>query len=630
MFKVELFVLWLLGRPRYFKRSIVLLLDCFLCMTSVYFSYFLRLEKWVELDQLVLFVFVSSLMVFLAVFHVFGLYRAIFRYNDKNSSKATLQALCIYGISFAIVFGGIGFDGIPRSLGFLQPIILGCMVLLSRYFIGYTFHFLLKTNIKTNEKKKNVIIYGAGKYGWDVLVKLKNKENVKIVGLVDEDLSMHGKTIDNYKIFPATELESLIFKHNVTSVHLATDASSVEKRKKLVNRLVELGVAVQVPSQQQDFFGMSRAVKFRVNSVDINDLIDREPVHIDYQMLEAKNKGKTILISGAGGSIGRELCKLIEKLAPKKMILVDQSEYALYQVMEELAANQFHSKPEMIPMLSSIGDLGAVEKIMRDYSPDTIYHAAAFKHVAMVELNAVESIKNNVFGTVCLANAANKYKVTDFVFVSTDKAVEATTLMGKTKRLSELYLQYLNQTTEGTAFSSVRFGNVMGSSGSVIPKFMTQIREGGPITLSHPEVKRFFMTPSEAAALVVQAGVMARGGEVHILDMGEPIKIQKIALKMIYLSGLKPKTKEHPDGDIEIKVVGLQKGEKLDEVLFKGSSLLNTAHKSIFKCQSLTLSLDQLQRLKDGLGTLEMSVATKTNDETAKFCLDEILRIVED
>jgi FlaA1/EpsC-like NDP-sugar epimerase len=434
---------------------------------------------------------------------------------------------------------------------------------------------------------------------------------MQVVGFLDDDDRLSGHVLNGQPIYSPKDLNNLVATLNVNVVLLAMPNLSRKRRNTILASIRLARVAVRtLPSMADMVHGK---VKFSdVRDLDIDDLLGRETVAPNHILLTKCTYNKVVIVTGAGGSIGSELCRQILSLSPRKLLMVDQSEFAIYAIHQELLSAFPQKESVLIPLLGSVKDGDRMREIMTTWNPDTLYHAAAYKHVPMVEHNIAEGVKNNVFGTLCTARAAAQHGVSDFVLISTDKAVRPTNIMGASKRLAEIVLQALAATDAKTNFSIVRFGNVLDSSGSVVPKFRQQIRGGGPITLTHTQITRYFMTIAEASQLVVQSGAMAKGGDVFVLDMGEPVKIFDLALKMIELSGLTLRDEKTPDGDIEIEVVGLRPGEKLYEELLIGESPQRTPHPRVVKAQEDFMSWIELEQ---NLKTLDMLL--DTNDVRA-------------
>ncbi|GAB2638641.1 nucleoside-diphosphate sugar epimerase/dehydratase [Vibrio panuliri] len=441
-----------------------------------------------------------------------------------------------------------------------------------------------------NDDRINVLIYGAGSSGRQLAVALRASGKYKVRAFIDEDKTLTNTIIIGLQVKPIQEAQKLIEKYHIDQVLLAIPKASRARRKEVLEQLAELSVEVQTVPDMTDIVAGIASID-QLKEVPIEDLLGRDSVSPQQSLMEANIKNKIVMVTGAGGSIGSELCRQIAKYAPRKLVLFEVSEFALYQIDREL--NATYSNIEIIPLLGSVQRFHRLVTTMQSFGVQTVYHAAAYKHVPMVEFNVIEGVRNNTFGTYYCAKAAIEAKVESFVLISTDKAVRPTNVMGATKRMAELALQALDDncqlTNNMTRFCMVRFGNVLGSSGSVIPLFKRQISNGGPLTVTHPEITRYFMTIPEAAQLVIQAGAMAEGGDVFVLDMGHPVRITDLAEKLIKLSGLEVKTDDNPRGDIEIKYSGLRPGEKLFEELLIGDNVKQTAHERIMTAQEVYL-----------------------------------------
>ena len=601
----------MLALPRYAKRMIALTVDISLCILTVWIAFYLRLGEFVSLSYNtpwasgLLSAAGISVLLALPLFIVSGLYRAIFRYSGWPAMMAVSRALAVYGLLYASVITAMGISGVPRTVGLIQPLLLffavGGSRALARFWLGGTY----RSHLKVAALPK-ALVYGAGSAGRQLVSALSNSYEMRVVGFLDDDDRLHGHALNGQPIFSPIDLPGLIESKGITHVLLAIPSATRRRRNDVLKQIAQHHVAVRTLPSLTDL-AEGRVTTSDLRDLDIDDLLGRESVAPNHILLAKNITNKVVLVTGAGGSIGSELCRQIIKLNPKKILLVEMSEYALYTIHSELeeliSQSNSHPREEMkrfiVPLLASVQDEDRMLEIMDTWQPDTIYHAAAYKHVPLVEHNLSEGVKNNVIGTLTTAQVAIEKGISDFVLISTDKAVRPTNVMGASKRLAEMCLQALfaNQASDSltpalsrrergkTKLSMVRFGNVLDSSGSVIPRFRKQIRDGGPITLTHPEITRFFMTIPEAAQLVIQAGAMAKGGDVFVLDMGEPVKIADLAKRMIELSGLSVRNSDNPDGDIEITVTGLRPGEKLYEELLLGDNPQPTLHPKIQRAQ---------------------------------------------
>ena len=583
---------------RYSKRTIAIITDMALCILCTWLAFVLRLEQIVLLNDFILYSALISIVIAIPIFWFFGLYRTIFRYATISLVSTILASLIIYGLIYFLVIGIYSIHGVPRTIGILQPMILFLAIIGSRLGVKYIFTI----NIKKNSKKK-ILIYGAGDAGRQLLIALENSLEFKVIGFLDDDEQLHSRVLLGKKIYSPLKLKNLIVTENVNLVFLALPSISRNKRNQIIERLNRYKLTVKtLPSISEIIDG--RITISDIKDLNVNDLLNRDEVKPDIKLLNKSINSKIVLVTGAGGSIGSELCRQILKLKPNKLLLLELNEFALYKIYEELIAK--NQNLEIIPLLINVQNQKKLEKIFETFNVDTVYHAAAYKHVPLVEKNICEGVKNNVFSTLAIAEAAVKKKISNLVLISSDKAVRPTNIMGASKRLSELCMQgiYNHNNSISTNFSIVRFGNVLESSGSVIPKFKKQIKAGGPITLTHQDVTRYFMTITEAAQLVIQAGAMGKNSEVFVLDMGESIKIKDLVFKMIKLSGFTVKDSKNPTGDIQIKICGLGPGEKLYEELLIGENPQKTSHEKIQKAQDSFIPFDQLKIDLDNLFTL--------------------------
>lgn len=583
-----------LALPRPAKRVIAVAIDIFLCALTVWIAFYLRLDDWVALRGLQWLAVVISVFFAIPIFIVSGLYRAIFRYSSAAAITTLVQAAVVYGVAYATIITIVQVDTIPRTVGIIQPVLLFLFVAASRvlasWWLGGAYAQLFNASTR-----QTVLIYGAGAAGRQLFQALATSE-MRVVGFIDDDERLHGRTLLGKPIHAATALSAFVERGGVTDVLLAIPSASRKRRNQILEMIRPLPVAIRTMP------GLTQVAKGRVRTseileLDIDDLLGREAVAPNESLLDQNIRDKVVLVTGAGGSIGGELCRQILESGPRTLLLFEISEAALYSIHGELEARreQLGQEVRIVPLLGSVCDSERVGGIIAAWRPGTIYHAAAYKHVPLVEHNPAEGVWNNVFGTMTVARAAEAGGVTDFVFISTDKAVRPTNVMGTTKRLAEMVLQAMAEAAQTTRFSMVRFGNVLGSSGSVVPLFRRQIQAGGPITITHPDMTRYFMTIPEAAQLVIQAGAMASRGEVFVLDMGDPVKIADLARRMVELSGLQIREVGRPDGDIELTVIGLRPGEKLYEELLIGNDPAPTRHPRIMKASERYLRWAELE-----------------------------------
>ena len=596
-----------LSLPRIVKRLVVLAVDSSLCVLTVWLAFYLRLGEFIQLDGVALWAALASVGLALPVFIVNGLYRAIFRYAGWVALMTVTKAVGAYAVLYAALFTAIGVNGIPRTVGLIQPILLLLAIGLSRAVARYWLGGMYQQKLKLAALPK-VLIYGAGSSGRQLAIAMSHSTELKIVGFLDDDDRLHGQVLNGLPIYSPADLAGLVDSLGVRDILLALPSASRRRRNEIIEQVRPIKVAVRTLPNLNEL-AQGKVSTSDLRELDIDDLLGREPVVPNHILLGKNVTGRTVLVTGAGGSIGSELCRQIALLHPAALLLIEQSEYALYEIHQELQARFDERETRLVPLLASVRDAERMHEIMSTWHPDTVYHAAAYKHVPLVEHNPAEGVRNNVFGTLVAAQAARENGVADFVLISTDKAVRPTNIMGASKRLAEMVLQGLAAQTSNTKFTMVRFGNVLGSSGSVVPRFRQQIRDGGPVTLTHPEITRYFMTIPEAAQLVIQAGAMARGGDVFVLDLGEPVRIIDLARRMIELSGLQVRDDGNPEGDIEIAISGLRPGEKLYEELLIGDNPKPTTHPRIMKAHEDFLPWPTLE---EKLAALRL--ALDTND----------------
>jgi FlaA1/EpsC-like NDP-sugar epimerase len=607
----------LLNLSRPIKRAVVILLDVVMCAVSVWLAFGLRTDQWWVLEADQWWVLVASIGFSLPIFTYFRLYLAIFRFIGSTALASIARAFIIYTSLFFCVFTLIGVGGVPRSIGVIQPLLLFIAIGTSRYFIRYWLGSIYKYQRVFSKAQPVALIYGAGSAGRQLAAVVSLNKEMLVNGFIDDDPYLQGNTINGIAVYGNADIKNLVLRLEITDVLLAIPLVNQVRRNEIIASLNGCGVRVRTLPGLSDI-ASGRVRISDLHDLDMNDLLGRAVVPPEVGLLEKNIRNQVVLVTGAGGSIGSELCRQIIKFSPKSLILLDSSEHSLYLIYEELKkavtglngnhlANGSNDQAllphpvlpiKLVACLASVRDSDLLRKIFRAHQPNTVFHAAAYKHVPLVEQNPAEGIRNNVFGTFTCAQASLECGVSNFILVSTDKAVRPTNIMGASKRIAELVLQAMADIKDdhSTNFSMVRFGNVLGSSGSVAPLFSAQIAAGGPITLTHSEVTRYFMTIPEAAQLVIQASAMAVGGDVFVLDMGEPVRIHDLAVKMVYLSGLLVKDEAHPHGDIEIEVTGLRPGEKLYEELLIGDNPQPTAHPKIMKAHEEFLSWDDLQQ----------------------------------
>lgn len=598
----------ILAWPRAVKRLVVLAMDVVLSLLATWLAFSLRLDTLHWPEGLQWRVYVLAPLLAIPVFIRLGLYRAIFRYTGQAALMTTAKAVLIYGGLLLGVLLWVRWENVPRSLGVLQPLIFLLLVGGSRALA----RFWLAGLGRAAAGPERFLIYGAGMAGAQTAAALGMGGQYALLAFADDDPAKIGRSINGVQVHAGSDVPELVRKLGVTDVLLALPSITRERRNRIIENLRHLPVHIRtLPGMADLTSGRVTVQDFR--ELDIEDLLGRDPVPPDAELLARDLAHKTVLVTGAGGSIGSELCRQILRQQPSRLLLLDHSEYALYSIHQELEQLCRHEgiAADVTPLLGSVNHEARLREICELHRPHTVYHAAAYKHVPMVESNPAEGARNNVFGTLNMARVARASGVARFVLVSTDKAVRPTNIMGASKRMAELVLQAMAADGGPTCFSMVRFGNVLGSSGSVVPLFRRQLESGGPLTVTHAEVTRYFMTIPEAAQLVLQAGAMAKGGEVFVLDMGEPVRILDLAHRMVELSGLSVRDAANPQGDIEIAITGLRPGEKLYEELLIGDNPTPTGHPRIMKAHEEGLSWPELQRQLERLLR-----AAESGDET--------------
>lgn len=589
-----------LSRPT--KVAVQLLADCVLVVMAFIGAMLFRLESatFLEIPANWVAVFVATVVTLLS-FHFLGVYRALVRFVTGRILITIGKGAVIGAVS--LYLAGLAFEAaIPRSV----PIIFGVFVIL---LVG-GLRFAIRTFFRNPAylHKKPVIIYGAGDSGLQLLNSLFHGREYAPIALVDDDKRLQGLFVGGMRVYPANHIPHLVQETGAQVVLLAIPSIGRARRREIVEDLEDLPVEIKtIPGLSEIISGKAKISELR--AVTAEDLLGRDPVAPNLELLGKNITGRVVMVSGAGGSIGSELCRQILDQRPKRLVLFEASEFALYSIESELseAAGRINPSIQVVPILGSVQHSRVLEDAITSFGVQTIYHAAAYKHVPLLEENVVEGIRNNVFGTLSIASVAKKLGVENFILISTDKAVRPTNVMGATKRIAELICQAHASEASPTVFSMVRFGNVLGSSGSVIPRFRAQIESGGPVTVTHKDITRYFMTIPEAAQLVIQAGAMGKGGDVFVLDMGEPVKILDVAMGMVRLHGLVPYMVDHPDqilpekGDIPICVTGLRKGEKLYEELLIGNNPSPTLHPRIMTASEVSLTMDQLMAVLERL-----------------------------
>ena len=577
------------------KQLIVFFLDFFILLLSPFLAYSLRFSEFVLPPQNVIGFFLSMPVIGLAVFYFFDFYRNIIRFIAINSLWSIIKGVSVTTMILVFFILVIEPSNLPRSILIINWLLLVIFISSSRLLAKWFFSNVLDGYIAS--QKKNIIIFGAGNAGVQLVTLCHSYDEYRVKGFIDDNLNLKNKKIFGIAVYSRYEINFLIKKYDISEIHLAIPSLPPKQRKKILIYLSEFKVVIKTLPSFKDYLTGNLKIE-NLQIVSVQDLLGRSSVNPKTDLLEKNTKNRSILITGAGGSIGSEMSRQLFVLKPSRLIFLDLSEFALYKVEQEFS--DLHKDIEVISILGSVLDYKLLIDICKEYNVETIYHAAAYKHVPLIEKNNFSGIQNNVLGTYLCCKAAISQKVENFVLISTDKAIRPTNVMGATKRLSELVLQSLSMERNiKTEFKIVRFGNVLGSSGSVIPLFTKQIQQGGPITVTDPNVVRYFMTIPEAAQLVIQAGAMENSGAIMILDMGEPILISELAKKMIHLSGLTLKNKSNPSGDIEVIYTGLRPGEKLYEELHYSDYLEETSHPLIRKVnENLTTKLNLEKEIK--------------------------------
>lgn len=607
--------------PRLYKQLVAATADLFLLPLTFYVSVLLRYDSTTpQLFQMYFWMILAAPLVSIPIFLRLGLYRAVIRFIDQKIVYVVVLGVTLSVICMAALATFIHTAPLSRGVFGIYWVSAILYVVASRFLArGY----LLRMNDKSRAIR--VVIYGAGHAGMQLASALRAGNEYLPVALVDDKKELHGATIAGVKVWMPDQLPRLVAEKEIKEILLAMPFLRKAEQKLILEKLEPLKIKIKVtPPIASLVNGELRLQDIR--DIEIDDLLGRDPVEPDKQLISTCITGKTVMVTGAGGSIGSELCRQVIRLLPKRLLLLDMSEFALYSIEQNLQElKKTHQiEIEVLPFLGSVLETEKCERILNTFAVDTIYHAAAYKHVPLVEHNPIQGVRNNAFGTLMLAQAAIAAKVSCFVLISTDKAVRPTNVMGATKRLAELILQAFSRTQSTTRFCMVRFGNVLGSSGSVVPLFRKQIMAGGPITLTHPEITRYFMTIPEAAQLVLQAGAMGEGGDVFVLDMGEPVKILDLAKRMVHLSGLEVlgDADTDSDGAIAIEHVGLRPGEKLYEELLIGHNVEGTQHPLIMRAQETEIPWAILQKL---LATLEDSCEQSNYENVRALLLQAVV-----
>lgn len=588
--KLEFILKQLSNTPRTIKRAFAVVYDMLAIALAVYLAYRIRLgESYDSSLAPDLITYALTTLISVASFIRLGLYRAVLRYMTYQAIYTVVVGILISTV--ALIASNFFIDSfMPRSV----PVIY---VFAALFFVGLP-RLLIRNLVQISDvlQGEKVIIYGAGVSGSQLAAALQLSPDYQPVAFVDDNKGLHNSSVRGLNIHKPANIPMLIERYQTDKILLALGRTPRAARHAVVQNLESMPVQIQtVPNMSEILSGQANLNE--IKDIEIEDLLGRDPSIPDHKLMTANIKDKIVLVTGAGGSIGSELCHQIALLKPSTLLLLEQNEYNLYRVNEALQPfkGTNGSTITIKNVLGSASDPTVLKRIFKQYAVDTVYHAAAYKHVPLVEENMSEGLRNNVLSTWHTALAAVEAKVSTFVLISSDKAVRPTNIMGASKRIAELILQGLDQTQSHTRFCMVRFGNVLGSSGSVVPRFKEQIANGGPITVTHPDITRYFMVTSEAVQLVIQAGAMGSGGDVFVLDMGEPVKISELAKEMVLLSGLKLKTEESPHGDIELQYTGLRAGEKLYEELLVKEECGRTRHPRIMRSREEAMSWPEIQ-----------------------------------
>ena len=602
----------LLTLDRFYKQIITLSFDVVILIFSLWLAFFLQSDDFISKHiitnwWLIIVVPIIAIPLFVKT----GLYRSVLQYAGVKVITTSFQSITITCIVITFIhYYGRGYfleinHALPRSIIIMFWFVSNTFIITSRFLLkGMIYSWDNRVN-----KRKQTIIYGAGNAGIQLVESLTKSMDYAPVAFIDDNKKKQGTIINYIQIFPFENLEKVIKKFDVKLILLAIPSASASKRVEILKKLSKFPLEVKVLPSVDNIVNGEVTID-SIKHVQVEDILGRDAVVPKESLLKKNIKGKNILITGAGGSIGSELCRQILNLGPKKIVLFENSEFNLYSIHQELSQNRKRS--EIILKLATVTNFHQINKVISENQINTIFHAAAYKHVPMVEMNISEGVYNNVVGTYNVAKSAIENKVENMLLISTDKAVRPTNVMGASKRFSELILQAFSDENSSTCFSMVRFGNVLDSTGSVVPLFREQIKKGGPVTVTHRNITRYFMSIPEAVQLVLQAGAMAKGGDVFVLDMGDPIKILDLAYRMIHLSGLKPIDTENPSGDIKIKFTGLRPGEKLYEELLIGDDVIQSEHPRIMQAREEKLTLDIIEKK-----VLEISNFRENQDDLA-------------
>ena len=600
---------YLIYLPRFFKKSLLILNDIILAIITINLAYFIRLEDIFLLSPEQSLIILISILIYLPMFLLNGFYNNINRYNNFRYLSKLIQLIFIYSVIFFTIVSFIKIDSIPRSITIIQPIIFFLLIFMTRIILIF-----IVENYKELSNKNNILIFFAKITEIEKSINYVNNYNFLIKGFIDLSSKNLNQKINNINIYNLDKVENLITKFSIKTIFINKNHLSEKEKKGIFLKLNKFNIKIK-------FF--DAILNSEKNELDLNMILKRN-IKFNFDQLSKEINQKTILITGAGGSIGTELCNQIVNYKPTKLVILDHSEFNLYKINLHLKSyiSEKSLDIDLISVLGSITEKSLVKEIFKRYKPNKVYHSAAYKHVDIVEKNPLISIKNNFFGTLNLMDEAIVNKCSKFVLISTDKAVNPINTMGASKRLSEMAIENYSLKNNKTIFCAVRFGNVLDSSGSVIPLFRKQIKDGGPITLTHPEVKRYFMLVSEAVSLVLSADQMSKGGEIFTLDMGEQYKILDLAKLMIKMSGLDEKNDKNPNGDIEIKLIGLNREEKLmEELNYRSLKLEKTDNDKIYKTVTKNTNQKEFEILKN---KIEKIISENAKSELKNFLKENI------
>ncbi len=557
--------------------------------------------------------FVVAGLLCVPVFGGLGLYRHVIRHMGNNALWAVFKGASITAIAVTAVAYMVPLKGFPRSV----PIIFWLLIMLYVSGTRYAMRGYLQYHFRRSTPQSPVVIFGAGSKGVELARLLKEQGSYAPVAFVDDNPKLQRQTVGGLYVYAPAMLEQVLKTTDCHEVFISINSTAADDRRRIIEYLEPYGVRVRLIPDLVDIVTGRQSLQ-DLRDVQLDDLLGRDEVEPLDHLLKGSVSGRRVMVTGAGGSIGSELCRQILRQKPATLVLLDQSEFGLYRIAKELkniAKAEAH-EVFMTPLLGTVGNQSYLCRMLEQHGIETLYHAAAYKHVGLVERNAIQGLKNNTFGTLHAAQAAMDSGVKDFILISTDKAVRTTSVMGASKRLAEMVLQALQELSTNTRFSMVRFGNVLGSSGSVVPLFLEQIERGGPVTVTHRDVTRYFMTIPEAAQLVLQAASMAQGGDVFLLDMGQPVRILDLAKRIIRLKGYSIRDEDNPNGEIEIQITGLQPGEKLYEELLVGDAVSGTDHRKIMRAEETFLPWTEL---RGALNTLEQACDAYDYDAVQAF-----------